>query len=108
VKLDHRPAFIGQHALVAQKAAGGGQLLRGLRMVDRGIARQGYAVLDDKGQKIGIVTSGTQSPHVGQAIAFAYLDRAHAAVDGAVFVDIRGKPVAAVVCKLPFYKRTTA
>ncbi len=97
--------FIGEAALAAQKAAGGYQLLRGIEMVDRGIARHGYAVLDAAGGAIGTVTSGTQSPFVNKAIGFAYLNRSHAEPGTEVFVDVRGKPVKARVCKLPFYKR---
>jgi aminomethyltransferase len=74
-------------------------------MVERGIARHGYDVVDDAGQKIGVVTSGTQAPTVNKPIAFALLDRAHAAPGTTVAVSIRGKPVKATVAKLPFYKR---
>ena len=106
VKLADRPPFIGQEALAAQKAAGVPRLLRGLVMVERGIARHGYDVVDAAGQKVGTVTSGTQAPFVNKAIAFAYLDRAHADVGNTVFVSIRDKPVKAAVQKLPFYKRS--
>jgi aminomethyltransferase len=105
VKLDGRPPFIGHAALTAEKAAGPARLLRGLTMVDRGIARHGYDVVDETGVKIGVVTSGTQAPAVNKAIAFALLDRAHATPGTSVAVSIRGKPVKATVTKLPFYKR---
>ncbi|MDP2344424.1 MAG: glycine cleavage system aminomethyltransferase GcvT [Deltaproteobacteria bacterium] len=106
VKLEDRPAFIGMAALQAQKAAGLKRVLRGLVMIERGIARHGYDVVDDKGSKIGIVTSGTQAPFVNKPIAFAYVDKAHAEVGGTVSVLIRDKPVKATVTKLPFYKRS--
>jgi aminomethyltransferase len=105
VKLDGRPPFIGHAALATQKAQGTSRLLRGLRMIDRGIARHGYPVLDAAGKRIGVVTSGTQSPHVGEAIAFALLDKAHATPEGEVFVEVRGRSLKASVVKLPFYKR---
>jgi aminomethyltransferase len=106
VKLDGRVPFIGHAALVAEKAAGPARLLRGLEMVERGIARHGYDVVDDAGHKVGVVTSGTQAPFVNKAIAFALLDRAHATPGATVSVSIRGKPVKATVVKLPFYKRS--
>ncbi len=106
VKLEGRPPFIGMEALQAQKAQGPQRLLRGLVMVERGIARHGYDVVDEAGKKIGVVTSGTQAPFVNKAIAFAYLDRAHSDVSSSVFVLIRDKPVKAAVQKLPFYKRS--
>lgn len=105
VKLDDRPPFIGQAALQAEKAAGVARLLRGLEMIDRGIARSGYDVASSSGELIGVVTSGTQAPHVNKAIAMAYLQREHAALGGEVHVLIRGKPTRARVVKLPFYKR---
>ncbi len=105
VDLDGRPAFIGHRALVAQKAAGPERLLRGLVMIERGIARQGYDVVDDHGDLIGVVTSGTQAPHEKKAIAFALLKRTQAAPGTTVSVLVRGKPVKATVVKLPFYKR---
>ena len=108
VKLDDRPPFIGQAALVAEKAAGVSRLLRGLEMIDRGIARTGYEVQTKSGDVIGVVTSGTQSPFVNKAIAMAYLAREHAVIGSEVNVVIRGKPTLAKVCKLPFYKRPVA
>jgi aminomethyltransferase len=108
VKLDERPPFIGHAALVAEKAAGVPRLLRGLEMIDRGIARSGYEVQDAGGTTIGVVTSGTQAPHLNKAIAMAYVARDHAAIGGEVHVVIRGKPLRARVVKLPFYKRPAA
>jgi len=105
LKLEGRPQFIGQDALQKQKTAGVPRVLRGLEMVERGIARHGYDVVDADGVKRGVVTSGTQSPFVNKAIAFALLDKAFAEVGGTVAVSIRGKPVKATVVKLPFYKR---
>jgi aminomethyltransferase len=106
VKLDDRPPFIGHAALVAEKAAGPSRVLRGLEMVERGIARHGYDVVDDAGRKVGTVTSGTQAPFLNKAVAFALLDRSCAAPGTSVAVAIRGKPVKATVVKLPFYKRS--
>jgi aminomethyltransferase len=106
VKLEGRPSFIGQSILVAEKTAGPARVLRGLEMLERGIARHGYEVVDDAGMKVGVVTSGTQAPFVNKAIAFAFLDRAAATPGHTVAVSIRGKPVKATVVKLPFYKRS--
>ena len=83
------------------------RLLRGLEMVDRGIARHGYDVVDEAGTTtLGVVTSGTQAPFVNKPIAIALLDKGSAAVGTTVFVAIRGKPVKATVVKLPFYKKS--
>jgi aminomethyltransferase len=105
VKLEGRERFVGHEVLEQQKREGTKKLLRGLVMVDRGIARHGYDVKNAEGRVIGVVTSGTQAPFVNKAIAFAYLDRAQSSVGNDVFVDVRGKLLRAKVEKLPFYKR---
>jgi aminomethyltransferase len=79
----------------------------GLEMLDRGIARHGYAVVKD-GAAVGTVTSGTQTPFLKKAIAMAYLPPALAAPGTRVEVDVRGRASAATVAPLPFYKRPRA
>lgn len=105
VKLEDRPPFIGADVLRGQKAKGAPRLLRGLLMMERGIARAGYAVTTAGGDAVGTVTSGTQSPHLNQAVAMAYLSREHAAPDTELMVVVRGKPLKAKVVRLPFYRR---
>lgn len=105
VKLEGRPRFTGQDVLEQQKRDGTTRLLRGLVMVDRGIARHGYTVHDDAGAQVGVVTSGTQAPFVNKPIAMAYLDKPHANLASTVFVDVRGRKLQATVVKLPFYQR---
>lgn len=104
-KAGEERSFIGADALRAQKAAGVKQRLRGLEMVDRGIPRQGYRVLDEEGAAIGAITSGTHAPFLNRPIAMAYIDDAHAAEGAEVFVEIRNKPARARVVKPPFYRR---
>ncbi len=94
--------FVGAQALRDQRTAGKFRRLRGIRMVDRGIPRPGYAVLDTKGLVIGEVTSGTHSPTLGLGIGLVYLDRGADTVGGPIFIDIRGKKRLAEVAKLPF------
>lgn len=88
-----------------QKRDGTKRLLRGLEMLERGIARHGYTVHDEAGAQIGLVTSGTQAPFVNKPIAMAYLDKPHSDLGSTVFVDVRGRKLKANVVKLPFYKR---
>jgi len=96
--------FIGRDALLKQKAEGITRKLVGFKLTDRGIARHDYPVLVD-GTLAGKVTSGTLGPTVQQSVGLAYVPATHAA-EGSVFdVEIRGKPVPAVVVKTPFYKR---
>ncbi len=98
-------AFIGAAALRQQKAEGIKRKLVGLTMSERGIPRAGYPVQTKDGTVVGKVTSGTQGPFVGKAIAIALVSTEHVAEGEAVNVIIRDKPVAADVHKLPHYKR---
>ncbi len=102
VKLD-KPAFIGRDALVAQRAAKPDVRLAGL-VVDKRIARPGNAVEVD-GEAVGVVTSGTRSPTLGDNIALAYVPRRLARPGTALQVDIRGRKAQARVVKGPFYQR---
>jgi aminomethyltransferase len=100
-----KPDFIGRAALEKAKAEGVKKTLVGLEMVDRGIARDGYKVLDDAGREIGYVTSGSPAPFLKKNIALAYVPPAQAAVGTTVKVEIRGQGVKAQVVPTPFYKR---
>jgi len=103
VKLD-KPTFIGKDALVAQKAAGVKRRLVGFEVTGSGIPRHGYAIHKD-GKPVGEVTSGTLGPSVKKPIGIGYVP-AELAAEGSTFdVDIRGRPVPAVVVKTPFYKK---
>ncbi len=103
VKLE-KGDFIGRAVLVEQKARGLPRRLVGLKLTEKGIPRHEYAVLQD-GKKVGHVTSGTLSPTTHEAIALAYVPPQLAKIDAPLAVEIRGKPVQAVVVKTPFYSR---
>lgn len=96
--------FIGREALERQKLAGAPRRLIGLT-VEGGIARGGYPVLDDSGEVVGEVTSGTKSPTLGRAIALALVRPDVARAGTALAVSIRGRAVPATVVKGPFYRR---
>jgi aminomethyltransferase len=99
-----KPDFVGRAALEKAKAAGVTRTLVGLEMTERGIARDGYKVLDG-GSEIGYVTSGSPAPFLKKNIALAYVPPEFAAVGTAVKVEIRGQGVGAAVVPTPFYKR---
>ncbi len=103
VKLD-KGDFIGRAKLVEQKEAGVSRKLVGFTLVDAGIARHGYAVLQD-GKPVGTVTSGTKSPSLGTSIGLAYVPPGLAAEGSTFGVDIRGRAAAAKVVKTPFYAK---
>jgi aminomethyltransferase len=100
-----KPDFIGRAALEKAKAEGSTRALVGLEMVERGIARDGYKVLDEAGLEIGYVTSGSPAPFLKKNIALAYVPPKVAGVGSVVKVEIRGQGVKARVVPAPFYKR---
>jgi len=74
-------------------------------MIERGIARDGYKVLDDSGREIGYVTSGSFAPFLKKNIALAYVPPEYGALGREVKVEIRGQGVKARVVPTPFYTR---
>jgi len=100
-----KPEFIGRAALEKAKAAGVKKTLVGLEMVERGIARDDYKVLDESGKQVGYVTSGSPAPFLKKNIALAYLPPGLTSVGTKVRVEIRGQGVGAQVVPTPFYKR---
>jgi aminomethyltransferase len=105
LKLD-KGEFIGREALLAVQAAGGPKRkLVALEMVERGIARDGYPVLDLEGHEIGVVTSGSPAPFLKTNIAFALVPASVAASGEDVMVQVRANQVRAKQVPAPFYKR---
>jgi aminomethyltransferase len=105
-KLEKGADFVGRDALMdVQKAGGPVRRLVGLEMIERGIGRDGYAVLALDGKRIGEVTSGSPAPFLKKNIALAYVPVSFAEVGTEVGVEIRGQLVKAVVVPTPFYKR---
>jgi len=100
-----KPEFVGREALEKAKSQGVKRTLVGLEMVERGIARDGYKVVDDSGREIGYVTSGSFAPFLKKNIALAYVPPAFGNVGSTVRVEIRGQGVKAQVVPTPFYKR---
>ena len=97
--------FTNSENLKAQKEAGVSRKLVGFELIDRGIPRHDYEIVDAEGNNIGIVTSGTQAPSLGKAIGMGYVKTAFAAVDSEIYIVIRDKKIAAKVVKMPFYKK---
>jgi aminomethyltransferase len=95
--------FTAHEILAAQKVDGVTKKLVGFEMIDRGIPRHDYEILDASGANIGIVTSGTQSPTLGKAIGMGYVASSHASEGTEIFISIRQTPVKARVVKPPFH-----
>ena len=96
---------MGRDALEKAKSEGIKRTLVGLEMVERGIARDGYKVLDEGGREIGYVTSGSYAPFLKKNIALAYVPPELAGLGATLKVEIRGQGVKAQVAPTPFYRR---
>ncbi|MFW5793502.1 MAG: glycine cleavage system aminomethyltransferase GcvT [Bacteroidota bacterium] len=96
--------FVNREYLEKQKAEGVSRKLVGFELIDKGIPRQHYPILDESGNKIGEVTSGTMSPSLKKPIGMGYVKTEFSKPDSEIFIEIRGKSLKAKVVKLPFYK----
>jgi aminomethyltransferase len=91
--------------LAVQAEGGPKRKIVALEMVDRGIGRDGYPVLDLEGNEIGVITSGSPAPFLKTNIAFALLPVGVAASGADVLVQVRANQVRAKQVAHPFYKR---
>ena len=101
-KLNKPSDFTAKPILENLKATGIKRKLVGFEMIDRGIPRHNYQIVDKDNNVIGYVTSGTQSPSLGKAIGLGYVAVEHAALDSEIFISIRNNAVKAKVVKFPF------
>ncbi len=103
-KFTDKKDFIDKKVLLKQKTEGVERRLKGFVMKDRGIPRQHYEVVDQAGNRIGEVTSGTMSPMLKQGIGMAYLIKGYSKTGSEIFIRIRNKDLKAEVVDLPFFK----
>ncbi|RYE23721.1 MAG: glycine cleavage system aminomethyltransferase GcvT, partial [Sphingobacteriaceae bacterium] len=96
--------FTNSEALKQQKETGVTKKLIGFEMIDRGIPRHDYEIVDAEGNLIGKVTSGTQSPSLQKAVGLGYVDTAFAKDGMEIYIKIRDNKIKAKVVKPPFYK----
>ena len=96
--------FIHRAELEKQKNGGLKKRLVGFELLERGIPRQHYPILDLEGSVIGEVSSGTMSPMLNKGIGMGYVDLAFAKKETEIRIGIRNKQVRAMVVRPPFYK----
>jgi len=97
--------FTNSKELLEQKEKGVARRLVGFEMVDRGIPRHHYSILNQNGEKIGWVTSGTQSPSLQKAIGMGYVQTTFSKAGTEIWINIRDKNLKAKVVKIPFYQK---
>lgn len=96
--------FINSDNLLKEKELGTQRRLVAFELDERGIPRQGYDILNNQGDKIGEVTSGTMSPTLAKGIGMGYIPTNLKSVGTKLYIQIRKKIIPATIVKLPFYK----
>lgn len=96
--------FVNSEALVKEKEEGVKRKLVAFQIEEKGIPRSGYVILNEEGNEIGKVTSGTMSPSLSKGIGLGYVTKENSKVDSNIYVQIRKNQVPATIVKLPFYK----
>ena len=97
--------FVNSDNLAIEKAEGSKRKLIAFELDERGIPRHDYDIVNEKGEKIGIVTSGTMSPSMGIGIGLGYVPAAYSPLGSKIYIQIRKNAIPATVVKLPFYKK---
>jgi aminomethyltransferase len=103
-KFTDEKEFINKTELLRQKKEGIQRKLVGFELIDKGIPRHGYDIVDASGKKIGVVTSGTMGPSVKKAIGMGYVPMEFSKEGSEIFISVRDKILKAKVVKFPFYK----
>ena len=96
--------FINAEYLKKQKEEGPARRLVGFEMIEKGIPRHGYDILNEDEEKIGHVTSGTMSPSLGIGIGMGYVKSEYSKQDTEILIAVRKHHLKAKVVRPPFYK----
>lgn len=97
--------FIGRQALEKQKQEGVTKKLCGFVLQERGIPRSEYPIVNQSGEEIGVVTSGTMAPTTKEGVGLGYVETQYAVIDSLIYIRIRGKDIPAKIVKPPFRKK---
>lgn len=97
--------FIDRELLAQHKENGVDRKLTAFEMIDKGIPRQGYKIIDAEGNELGEVTSGTMSPSLKKGIGLGYVKVPHHKRGTEIYIQVRKKQLKAEVVKLPFIKK---
>ena len=97
-------SFVNDEQLKNQKENGVDEKLVAFKLLERGIPRKDYKIVDENNIEIGRVTSGTMGPSVKLSIGLGYVKSEYANAGSLLYLSIRNKLIAAEIVKLPFYK----
>jgi len=96
--------FVNSEEIKRHKEEGVTRRLVAFELTGKGIPRQGYPILNENGEEIGVVTSGTMSPSLKKGIGMGYVKKGNTKKDTELLIQVRKKTLNATVIKLPFYK----
>ncbi|WP_456376504.1 glycine cleavage system aminomethyltransferase GcvT [Lutibacter sp.] len=96
--------FVNAEEIKRQKEEGVTKKLVAFEITEKGIPRHGYEIVNENGEIIGEVTSGTMSPSLKKGIGLGYVTKEYAKRGTQIFIQVRKKAIPAVVVRLPFYK----
>jgi len=97
-------SFIARELLEKQKAEGVARKLCGFTLMDKGIPRHGYEIVNAGDEPIGTVTSGTISPVLKAGIGLGYVKPEYAKAGTTIYIKVRNKNLKSEVTQLPFRK----
>jgi len=101
-KFNNGRKYIDRDFLMMQKTEGVTRQLRGFVLLERGIPRHGYELVNSENDIIGHVTSGTMSPTLNKGIGMGYIAKEYSAFGTRIWVKIRNKTIPAEVVRMPF------
>ena len=96
--------FVNAEEFKKQKEEGVTKKLVAFEITDKGVPRHGYEIVNENGEVIGEVTSGTMSPSLKKGIGMGYVTKEYTKRDTQIFIQVRNKALPALIVKLPFYK----
>jgi glycine cleavage system T protein (aminomethyltransferase) len=105
VSLD-KGEFVGHAALAGQKVHGVEKKLMAFKMTGKSAPPRPHYPIWANGAKVGMVTSGTQSPSLGIGIGMGYVPPELAGPETRIEIEIRGKSSPALTVKKPIYQPT--
>ncbi len=94
--------FVNKDYLEQEKSTGASRKLIGFELIERGIPRKDYTIVDETGSKIGVVTSGTMSPTLKKAIGMGYVNASNTTTGSTIFIEVRNKKIRAKIVSFPF------
>lgn len=103
-KFAENKPFVGREVLEKEKAEGVSRKLCCFELVDKGIPRHGYEIVNAEDEVIGNVTSGTMSPVLKIGVGMGYLKPEYAKPGTGIYIKVRNRNLKANVVKPPFRK----